>query len=83
MLIDGDDISKDFITLGRCFSMFVYIHACFPFALIGGLQLSWQGAKGELEVEFMYQRRSCKQAFSQTLKTGHPEGMFSHKIIRG
>ena len=22
------------------------------------------------------------QAFSQTLKTGHPEGMFCHKIIR-
>ena len=36
MLIGRDDISKDFITLGRCFSMFVHIHACFPFALIGG-----------------------------------------------
>ena len=36
MLIDGDDISKDFITLDRCFSMFVYIHARVPFALIGG-----------------------------------------------
>ena len=24
----------------------------------------------------------CDQAFSQTLKTDHPEGMFSHKIIR-
>ena len=36
MLIDGDDISKDFITLGRCFSMFVDIHACFHFALFGG-----------------------------------------------
>ena len=35
MLIDGDDISKDFITLGTCFSMFVHSHACFPFALIG------------------------------------------------
>ena len=22
------------------------------------------------------------QAFSQTWKTGHPDGMFSHKIIR-
>ena len=31
MLIGGDDI-----TLGTCFSMFVYIHACFHFAQIGG-----------------------------------------------
>ena len=23
------------------------------------------------------------QAFSQTLKAGHPEGLFSHKIMRG
>ena len=32
MLIDGDDISIDVITLGKCFSMFVYICApfCFP-----------------------------------------------------
>ena len=36
MLIGGDDISNDIITLGTCFSMFVYIHAHFHFALIGG-----------------------------------------------
>ena len=35
MLIGGDDISNDVITLGTCFSMFVYIRACFRFALIG------------------------------------------------
>ena len=37
MLIRGDDKShsNDFITLGTCFSMFVYIRACFRFALIG------------------------------------------------
>ena len=35
MLIDGDDISNDVITLGTCVSMFVYIRTCFPFALIG------------------------------------------------
>ena len=34
MLIGGDDISNDVITLGTCFSMFVYIHACFHLALI-------------------------------------------------
>ena len=36
MLIGVDDISNDVITLGMCFSMFVYICARFPFALLGG-----------------------------------------------
>ena len=36
MLIGGDDISNDVITLGTCFSMFVYIRVRFRFALIGG-----------------------------------------------
>ena len=36
MLIGGDDISNDVITLGTCFSMFVYIRACFRFVLIVG-----------------------------------------------
>ena len=36
MLIDGDDISNDVITLGSCFSMFAYICARFCLALIGG-----------------------------------------------
>ena len=36
MLIGGDDISFDVITLGSCFSMFVYIRARFLFSLIGG-----------------------------------------------
>ena len=36
MLIGGDDFSNDIITLGTCFSMFVYIRACFRFTLIGG-----------------------------------------------
>ena len=35
MLIGGDDFSIDVITLGTCFSMFVYIRARFRFALIG------------------------------------------------
>ena len=34
MLIGGDDITNDVITLGKCFSMFLYIRASFPFALI-------------------------------------------------
>ena len=36
MLIGGDDISNDVITLCTCFSMFVYIRARFRYALIGG-----------------------------------------------
>ena len=36
MLIGGDDISNDVITLGTCFSMFVYFRPRFRFALIGG-----------------------------------------------
>ena len=36
MLIGGDDISGDFINLGTCFLMSVYIRARFCFALTGG-----------------------------------------------
>ena len=61
MLIGGDDISNDVITLGTCFSKFV------PFALVSASrwlaeiwQLSQQGATDESEVEFKFQRRSCK-----------------------
>ena len=35
MLIGGDDISNDVIAQGTCFSMSVYICACFHFAVIG------------------------------------------------
>ena len=34
MLIGGNDISNDVITITAYFSMFVYIRACFHFALI-------------------------------------------------
>ena len=36
MLIGGDDISNDVITLGTCFSVFVYLCTHFRFGLIGG-----------------------------------------------
>ena len=36
MLIGGDDISADVITLGRCFSMFLYSRIRFHLALTGG-----------------------------------------------
>ena len=58
MLIGGDDISND-----TCFSMFVYIRARFVSVspwLAEIWQLSRRGATGELEVEFKFQRISCK-----------------------
>ena len=71
MLIGGDDISNDILTLGTCFEMFVYIKLMsINFMLISALgwlaeiwQFSRRGAKGELEVEFKFQRRSCKLSF--------------------
>ena len=54
-----------FLTLGTCFSMFVYICARFRFVLIGGnltakSTLSYGGiGRGE----FTLQRRSCKLSF--------------------
>ena len=36
MLSGGDDISNDIITLGMCFSLFVYIRAHLCIMLIGG-----------------------------------------------
>ena len=62
--IGGDDISNDFITLGTCFSMFVYICARFRFALIvGNLTAQSTGSPGKLELEFKFQRRSCNLSF--------------------
>ena len=40
-----DVISNDIITLCMCFSMFVYIHACFRFLLVdGNLTAQWTGS---------------------------------------
>ena len=64
MLIGGDDISNDVITLDACFHVVFnvcFIRARFRFALIGG-NLTPQGT-GELEAEFKFQRRSCKLSF--------------------
>ena len=68
MLIGGDDISNDVITLGTCFSMFVYIRARFLFALIGGNVTaqstgSHRGIGGGISrPAFRAPRRSCWQA---------------------
>ena len=61
MLIGGDDISNGVITLGTRLSMYVYIGARFHFALTSGnLTAQSTGSHRELEVEFKFQRRSCK-----------------------
>ena len=64
MLNGGYDISNDVITLGSCFSIFVYIRARFASRWLEEIwQLSRRGAPGVLEVEFKFQRRSCKLSF--------------------
>ena len=63
MLIGGDDISNDVLTLGMCFSMFIYICACFRFALIGGPSFSLPAT------------RAPRKAWSQT----SPIGTFATK----
>ena len=55
MLIDGDDISNDVITLVTCFSMFVFIRARLRFAMIGGNLTarsteSHRGIRGEIQI---------------------------------
>ena len=55
MLIGQDDISNDIITLGTCFSMFVYIRTHFRFMLIGGnltaqLTGSHRGIEGGIQI---------------------------------
>ena len=60
MLIGGDDISNDVIVF-QCLPSLALISASYLFAEIW--QLSRRGTTGELEVEFKFQRRSCKLSF--------------------
>ena len=76
MLIGGDDISNDIITLGMCFSMFVYIHARFCFMLIGR-NLTAQSTGSHrgiiLEVEFKFQR----DIVGSSPSFSHPESLLA------
>ena len=55
MLIGGEDISNNVITLGTCFSMVVYIRTLFCFVLIGGnLTTQFTGATGEFTMGFKF-----------------------------
>ena len=59
MLIGVDDISNDVITLGTCFSVFVYICILFHFMLMAGnltsqLTRSHRGIGGGIQIPEMY-----------------------------
>ena len=58
-------MSNEVISPGTSFSMFVYIHARFRFALNGGnfTARSDGELRGELEVELKFQRVSCNLSF--------------------
>ena len=63
MQIGRDEISNDVITLGTCFSMFVYIRACFRFVVIDGnltAQLMGNHRGIGRKIQNYFQRRSCK-----------------------
>ena len=70
MVIGGDDTGNDVITLDTCFSMIVYVHARFRFALIGR-NLTAQSTRSHKDVvassptfsrpAARAPRRACKQ----------------------
>ena len=63
MQIGRDEISNDVITLGTCFSMFVYIRACFRLVVIDGnltAQLMGNHRGIVRKIQNYFQRRSCK-----------------------
>ena len=74
MLIDGDDISNEVITIGTCFSMFFYIRARFHFELIGGnLTAESTGSHreigGGIQIPFLFQSR--RQSAPESLLEGY------------
>ena len=64
-IIKSNHVFLFFLTLGTCFSMFVYICARFRFGLIGGnLTAKWTFSYGGIgQGEFTFQRHSCKLSF--------------------
>ena len=81
MLIGGDDVSNDAITLGTCFQ------CLFTIALVSASswlteiwQLSRRGATGELEVEFKFQRRSCQLSFLFPPRLPERPGEFARRL---
>ena len=66
MLIGGDD-SNDVITLGTCFSIFVYIRVLIGRYLTAQSMGSQRGIGGEIQ----FQRHSCKPLSSAEAPAGY------------
>ena len=83
MLIGKDDFRNDVITLSTCFSMSVYIRDGFRFALIGGnLTAQSTGSYKGMEVEFKFQRRSCKLSFLfPPRRQSDPESLLAGYVV--
>ena len=80
MLIGGDDISNDAITLGTCFQCLFTIALVSASSWLAEIwQLSRRGATGELEVEFKFQRRSGKLSFFSRQPPERP-GEFARRL---
>ena len=85
MLIGGDDISNDVITLGTCFSIFF-----FTFALVSAscwLQEIWRvsrrGTTGKLEVEFKINSRDVVASSSFISRpAARVPGELARRLIR-
>ena len=67
LIVRGDDISNDVITLGAYY--YVFFNVCVHSRSLP-LRADWRifnssvdGEPGELEAEFKFQRRSCKPFF--------------------
>ena len=64
IMIGRDEISNDVVTLGTCFSMFVYIRTHFCFAQIGqNLTAQLTGSHKEIGIGIQIPETHCKLSF--------------------
>ena len=57
-------VEMTLVMMSRVFQcLFTFTLVSTPLSLVEIWQLSWQGASGELEVEFKFQRHSCNLSF--------------------
>ena len=69
IMIGRDDISNDVITLGTCFSMFVYIRAHFCFVLIGrNLTAQLTGSHKEIGIGIQIPETHCMLSFLSPIR---------------
>ena len=86
MLISRDDISNDVITIPLALAFNVCIHLqLFPLCAVwrkSDSELSCRRAIGELEVEFKFQRCSCKLSFLFLLHCQSATGELACRLAR-